>query len=142
MIKKGFKPAFICGTMVLAGILLFYVIPFISKDPQMFSKAMDTYRNAALGEWRGQHPEEKLKFMQNLHLIMSISVVFLMGLLFWLKRKQWDLRYFALGSLKIYLAFFYAFLQVPYYYLMMIPVAVSLVVIYCSFTFNIKKAPQ
>ena len=170
MIKKGFKPAFICGCMVLAGILLFYLIPFISQDPQMFSKAMETYKNAALGEWRGQHwnagvmdqgqlfngtgfaswvyafsegsPEDKLAFMQKLHLIISFGVVLFMTLIFWFKRHEWDLRYFAIGSLKIYLAFFYAFLQVPYYYLMMIPVAVSLITIYCSFNLSIKKAPQ
>lgn len=170
MIKKGFKPAFTCGCMVLAGILLFYIIPFVSQDPQMFSKAMDTYRNAALGEWRGQRwlggnvsqgtlfngtgfaawvyaftdgtPEDKLHFMQNLHLIVSCGVVLIMTGIFWIKRHVWDMRYFALGSLKIYLAFFYAFLQVPYYYLMMIPVGVSLIVLFSSFELSIKKAPQ
>jgi len=68
----------------------------------------------------------KLHLLQRIHLLMSLLAVVLPAFLFFRQRKHYDLRLFLIGSLKIYLAVFYAFIQIPYHYLYLVPAILTL----------------
>ena len=81
--------------------------------------------------WGGT-TQEKLKMFQLLQLWVLIFITGILILWYWmLGRKKvlsWPLM--VTGSLKIYLAFFYAFVQIPYVYLFMVPAIISVFCIY------------
>jgi hypothetical protein len=112
------------------------------------------YTAAAFGEWRGQSWQKdgdlpfqlsqaygfaiyfyqwgkgeiihRLKLTQIVHLIICIALPLATLLWFWLrKNKRLPLNWFLLLSLKLYLVFFFAFIQVPYAYLFFTPLLVS-----------------
>ncbi|SDJ81307.1 hypothetical protein SAMN05421823_101174 [Catalinimonas alkaloidigena] len=142
----------------VVGVLLVYIIPFMSQNWTAPFRAMQAYETAALGEWAGQAWQEpgakpfqlfqgygfaaffhdfgggalldRLHSLQRTHLWLSLAAVVAMGVLFFRYRRRIDSRYFALISLKVYFAFFYNFIQVPYGYLFIVPVMLSVVVIF------------
>jgi hypothetical protein len=73
--------------------------------------------------------EEKFTFAKSIHLYLVFSITILLTLVYAIIRKSIDYRLFLLCSLKIYLAVFYSFIQVPYSYLFMVPVFYSIVLI-------------
>jgi len=153
-----------CITVLLA-VLLIYVIPFLSRDWESFYRGYKYYDNSAMGEWRKHTDEqypmqlhsgigfaytfyeklsgipvfERLKLLQKTHLILSFGITVLMGVWYWLNKKLIDYRIFLQASLKIYLAFFLAFIQVPYEYLMIVGNFVSIAIICEQLRF--KKQP-
>lgn len=119
-----------------------------------FSNAHKAYHDAAVGEWSGQawqQPGEKpyqlfrgigfagwlyevipgdvvtkVNIAQKIHLLLSCLVSLLLGIFYYVYREKLNYRVFLLGSLKVYLAVFYNFIQVPYNYLFLSMIFVSL----------------
>ncbi|MFC2114329.1 hypothetical protein ACFLRI_03170 [Bacteroidota bacterium] len=154
--EKKYKSV-ITGVYVLILVGLFYLIPFLSKDPEIFSRGYDYYTKAALDEW---HPhtwqnendkpfqlfrgigfaswfyqsgkgtvEHRLELARKTHMILTILTALAMGLLYLYFRRKVPDRLYLLLSLKIYLVVFYAFIQVPYIYLQLVPIFVSTLII-------------
>lgn len=142
------------GFIMFAGFLIFYAIPFLSEDTSIFIKGYDYHTDAALQSWKtsdwqpAEDPpfalfkgfgmagffyeyvpgdlETKLKACQRFHFIASIFTVILLGGIFYKIKNKIDYRIFLLGSLKIYLVIFYNFIQIPFNYLFLTLVMVSL----------------
>lgn len=153
--KKGWKPVAIATCILVAGILLIYVLPFLSRFPESFGNAQAYYTKGALMEWDGQewqkpgdHPYQISRGLgmawwfyrlfpgtlpdriYALKLVHAGGAV-LLGLWFavlLLRRKYNHVPsgVFLLGSLHAYLWFFYSFIQVPYPYLYIVPLTVSI----------------
>ncbi len=139
--------------LTLGSILLIYVFPFLRKDFSIFLNGYHYHSIAALVEWTpgrtgpGAVPwhlyrgyglavffyefipgslDFRLHVLQRSHLIISLLAVLLPALAFFRHRGRYELRIFLLGSLKIYLAVFYAFIQIPYHYLYLVPAIIVL----------------
>jgi len=148
--EAGRRHTLLVGVITVAGILAFYVIPFLSKDWTIFTHALAEYRMATLGEWTRSHVENneghvfnglgmaswfhtyapgdmahKIAWLQRAHLLISGGVVLLFGGLYWRLRHRIDYRILALVALQLYLSFFYAFIQIPYAYLASLTLFVS-----------------
>jgi hypothetical protein len=148
------RRALVISVGVLAGILLLYVVPFLSQDWGMFMRVQQEYSQLAVGEWSHLEPLaetgdkpyhlykglgaaasfyafgtgsllERIQLLKNFHFFFSGLVVVLAGILYLRSRLRIDYRLFALISLKIYLATFYHFIQVPYLYLTALSVFAS-----------------
>jgi hypothetical protein len=131
-------------TMLLSGILilfLFYILPFLIKDPGIFLNGYRYHETAAIEEWMKTPPEhlekgiglalffyrfapgeidQKLDLLQQVHLFTSLLSVLLMGIFYWLKRPNTP--NFLAASLLIYLTLFYSLIQIPYTYLFVTPI--------------------
>ena len=129
--------------LVLAGVVLLYVVPVLSHDWGLFMRVQKVYTETALGEWKhlnglGQPMHlynglgltnlvfhngptdvlERLKLAKMVHLGAILTVVAGTALYYWRQRRpRTNYRVFAVIALKLYLATFYALLQVPYSYL-------------------------
>ncbi|MBA3828296.1 MAG: hypothetical protein H0X33_05120 [Taibaiella sp.] len=141
----------IIGIVVLVGII--YVIPFLSKDWSTFYVAHTTnYETIPIVEWRHQNKDGLPVHLYNgfglAHLfyqkyhgpdlqhgydllkrtltIATSGSLFIMGIWYWRNRKNIDYRLFLLGSFKIYLSIFFAFIMIPYMYLIMVGNFVSI----------------
>jgi len=137
--------------ILLAGILAIYVLPFLLQDPSIFFNGYRYHSVAALAEWTPRGADawpwhlyrgyglalffyeyipgslvHKLHVLQRSHLILSLLAVLLPTLLFFRNRGRYELRLYLTGSLKIYLAVFYAFIQIPYHYLYLVPAILTL----------------
>lgn len=137
--------------------IVIYIIPFLSKDITSFTDSLASYTVAAVGEWQpywqkaSEKPYhlfrgigvagifydfvpgnvlERIKLLQASHLITSLLSVFLLGIFYLFKRRKINISIFLIASLKIYFVFFYYFIQVPYSYLMMVPLFTSFALIY------------
>lgn len=132
-------------------ILLCYIIPFLSKDWTVFYKTNTGYAGM---NWEWQHlcdnglPCNLFNGVGFAHLyynlygqanykaafeicrlvffIASIGVCILMGIWYWVNKKKIDYRIFLLASLKIYLSVFFACMIVPYDYLMITGLLISI----------------
>jgi len=136
-------------------IVAMYIIPFMTKDWHIFTNAMDTYTNAAVGEW--EHIDkytgkpmhlykgvgfahlfneniqnwdtlDKVKRLQKIHFILCLAVTLAMGIWYWFNWNKIEMRIFLMASFKIYLTIFLAFIQVPYIYLMVVANFVSIAI--------------
>lgn len=152
----GRRHALLVGGLVALGILGIYVVPFLSKDWTIFTHALAEYRISSLGEWSRVNPatglplhltnglggapwvhrllatqpvEVQLAWMQRLHLAASVGIVGLLAAFYWRYGHHYDYRYFALVALKLYLATFFFFLQVPYAYITSLSVLLSVFVL-------------
>ncbi|MCB9283946.1 MAG: hypothetical protein H6563_07735 [Lewinellaceae bacterium] len=158
-IGKGFKPAFATGLYTLLGVLLLYILPFWIKDPGILKRGLDYYEQTAIGQWQTQpwqepgarpfHLDQGLSFAilfydfgngtaqdrlaanrtAQLWVCLLAAVGLAFGYYFW-KKRGLDSRLYALGSLKAYLTIFYAFLHVPFSYLFMVPLFLTVAVVY------------
>ena len=134
-----------------------YIVPFLSKDWRLPFKSYKGYDVAALGEWSRENKDGKplqlfagtgfayffytrlthisiaarIKILQHMHLIFSLSVTILSGIWYWFKRNKINYKIFLAGSFKIYLAVFLFLIQVPYEYLMCVGNFVS-IAIFCE----------
>ncbi len=147
--QENKKKAFISGLIIFAGIILIYILPFLSQDWTTFSKGQGHYDRAAMGAWTAGDDDGfpyalkhgfglavhfydaegdvfgQIKNIQHVHLIGSILAAAFVGLIFFFRRKKVELSYFFLWGLKFYFAIFYALIQVPYPYLYLVPVMLS-----------------
>lgn len=155
------------GVYVLLLVSILYFIPFLKHDTSIIKKGYDYYTEAAVGEWNlkdwqqaDDKPlhlfrgigfagyyydfakgdiQDKLTSLKRTHLSLSILVVLIMGLLYFRFKNKVADRLYLLLSLKIYLTVFYAFIQVPYVYLQMVPLFLSVMII-TSISIETKKA--
>lgn len=151
------KQLFIATGVAATMVLIFYVLPFLTRDPHLFFDAYHYYGKAAHFEWThlvdGEHPvnlfagtgfawffythftalpvEGRIALLQRVHLITCLSVVAVMTLWYVRNRKNINSRIFLMGSFKIYLAFFLFLIQVPYEYLMSVGNFLS-IVLFCE----------
>jgi hypothetical protein len=147
------KNAIMIAIFTIVGIILIYG-PFLAKDPSIFLNGYAYHTHAALAEWNGKswQPEgdkpyqifrgigfaayfhdfangsiaERLKTLQIYHLTISILIIVVLGFIFYRFKSKLDYKMYALAGLKVYLAFFYNFIQIPYIYLFIVPIFVSL----------------
>jgi hypothetical protein len=148
------KRSIYTAIILLTGMLVTFIIPFFLSHPHIFEASYAQYNIAALGEWNGQSWQkpgdlpfqlsqgygfaiyfyqwgkgeiiQRLKLAQMVHLIICIALPLATVLWYWLrKNKRLPLNCHLLFSLKLYLVFFFAFIQVPYAYLFLTPLLVS-----------------
>lgn len=146
--------------LVVAGIVLLYLVPFLSTDFGMFFRGLKAYASAAAGEWKGQswqavsdkpfqlfrgtglaayfydHSqgsiEQKIDLYKSIHLISVILITALLCGWFFIagRKQQFYMPLIASASLKIYFSFFYGLIMIPYVYLFIVPVITSFIVLY------------
>lgn len=149
--EAGWRHALLVAGITGAGLVGLYIMPFLSKDWTIFTHALSEYRIATLGEWSRHdasgHPPHvfnglglaaffypahdgllaaRIALLQRVHLLASGGVVALMGGVYWWLRGRVSYQAFALLALKLYLATFYAFIQLPYAYLISLSPFISL----------------
>ncbi len=136
-------------------ICILYIIPFLSKDWTSFYRAyVLNYSEAPFNEWQrlnlqqlpGQlfsgtgmahlfylkyvktNPHAGFVEIKKVIFIVSLSVLTLLGIWYWFCRKKINHRIFLLASFKIYLSVFLAFIVVPYLYLEVTAIFVSIAI--------------
>lgn len=138
-------------------VLLLYVLPFMTRDPRLFIDGYHYYDKAALFEWTHLNKDDKpanlfagtgfayfiytrftnvdvperIAILQRLHLFASVGICVIIGVWYFLKRKQADYKIFLMCSFKIYFSVFLFLIQVPYEYLMSVGNFVS-VAMFCE----------
>lgn len=157
--EYGFKDAFRIGLYIVAGIVLFYILPFLSQRPEAFSKGMAYYADTVNTMWfpkEWQKPTDKPFYLMNgltfsiyfydfmdgevlsrlgankwVHLIISILAAVGIFMYYWFNRmKNFNVRLYLIFALKIYLVVFFSFMYVPFTYLWMLPLFMSLPILY------------
>ena len=160
-VAESRKKAIILTGIIISAVVFIYIIPFLSKDYRIFQKGMAYYDVATLGEWhpkafqnKNDRPfhlskgvgaaiyfydfskedaATKISVLKKVHLLLSVSIILLLSLAFIKYRNKYDPRVFSLSALKIYLAVFYTFIQIPYCYLYIVPVFLSIVLVASGF---------
>ena len=158
-IERGFPTVLRTGLVVALGVLLLYVLPFLSKDWSILTDGLAYYQKTAVGQWYpqgwqtdGEPPahlyrglslapyfyddvaltvEDRLARNQKWHLAASAFAALLLfaGYLYG-RRRTWPVRAYLLCGLKFYLIIFYSFLYVPFAYLYMLPLLLSMAILY------------
>jgi hypothetical protein len=157
--RKGWKPSLVVVAGIIAGVLLLYVIPFLSKDWTLPSKVVSAYDGAAYGLWEkpaawqapGEPPfyltrgvgfniyvydwfkgDPKAQFaaVKKINLYLGIGFAAFLFALWWWKRKVWNARAYWLLALKAYISVFLCFFPAPFTYLWQIPLFLSAAIWY------------
>ncbi len=150
--KSGNKrKAVLIGEIAIVFAILIYWLPFLRIDPSIFIQGYRYHTNAALGEWTRDMQvfngsvylrnglgftsyalawipgtlAHKLAIYKNIHLLACIVVVIGMGWYYIKHHTSYDVYVFLLFSFKVYLVVFYVFIQIPYKYLLFLPVMIS-----------------
>ena len=153
-------------------VVLLYIIPFLSKDWGILLQGFQNYNHSGIGEWQHinattglpyhifggfgfayviyQHfPDlsllEKFSLVKNIHLTAVLSTVAVLGVIYFKTKSFIPYSIFILASFKIYLAVFLYFIQVPYQYLMLmdlyLSIALLILLLYHSSPFQSSKIP-
>jgi hypothetical protein len=156
------KKAVVVAATALGMLLVFYWLPFLRKDPMIFIKGYQYHTTAAYGEWLNDLSVLKGKFYlyngfgftawalkfipgdlkhiltsyQRLQLALCFVTVVSLLYYFVKNRTIIDTETFLLFSFKIYLTVFYAFIQIPYKYLYLMPVIISSVLLVMAFRYR------
>ncbi len=163
---KSVQAFWMAAVMVLF-ILLFYALPYLRVDPDLFKKGYDYYTQATIAEWKNAEQggfwhlgngmgfskwifdatrplpvEETVNVVRKIHLVACLLTVFGLLLLYLRLRRKTTLHTYLLFSLKIYLSVFYAFVQIPYKYLFLLPVAVTAGLLLHSFRAPATENPE
>lgn len=156
---EGWKSVFRMSAVAVAGVLLLYILPFLMKDPAIFTKGLAYYDKTAVGQWQiqgwqspGDKPYHlthglsfsewiydhvggdmlnKLSTAKKIHLIACFFSAVLMLLVFiFYRNKSLDINCYALVALKFYLTVFYGFWYVPFPYLYTLPLFISIPILF------------
>ena len=150
--EKGFAQVFKVSLWVLAGVLMLYIIPFLSKDVEIFINGLKYYGKTAESAWAWQREDgrplmliggfsqaiffydfaggemlDRLKLNRTFHI--CICFVTALGIFwnYWRNRKKGlNITIYLLITLKLYLVIFYGFFYVPFKYLFQLPLLLSL----------------
>ncbi|MEZ4828741.1 MAG: hypothetical protein R3C61_21015 [Bacteroidia bacterium] len=155
-VKENKPYALKLGLMVFGGVMLFFVLPFVAPDHEVLAKGENAYFRAAMASWSMSEAdresgkkvphvmrdetgfaswvyllsekgaEEKIRLIQKIHLGVSLGTALLIGLGWLLVRWKIPAKYYFLFTLKLYLGLFYAWIQVPFFYLFITPLFLSL----------------
>ncbi len=136
--------------VVIAGVILLYLLPFMTKDHRIFQKGLKHHKIAALGAWKDhpEHPytlyrglgltylfyernnktlENRLTYLQTCQISALICLCLGLGFLFhFTKHSIINCNLHMLGSFKLYLTLFYHLIQIPYPYLFLVLIAVDI----------------
>ncbi len=146
----------IAAGVAAAGVLLLYVVPFMLPQPELLWKAQQTYASATLAEWerdagRPVHlwagrglaiyffnmstmgMAARLVCLQITGVAVSLLAAAGLGWYYHRHRTHVNTGFFLAGSLKIMLTIFYAFVQIPYFYLYLVPVGATIGLLYAIF---------
>ena len=154
LFKEKKTNLFQIGGWLALGILGLYVIPFLAEDPTIFKQGYDYHTKAAeisfvLLPWQaeGELPAvisngfgmaiyydqfidgsaaDKLWALKSTHLSLLCLTVLISMIVFYKIKDKMDYRIFLLGTLKVYLVIFYNFIQIPFGYLFLTMVFISL----------------
>lgn len=138
---------------VTASILLFYVVPFLLKDPTILTQGVAYHNNAAVAEWKGygEPPvswtmEQGIHFAKHLHdltggdaahqvfvarVVQASSMLLLLFAGLWgyrRWRRQVNFYDYSLLMLYFFVVFFYAFGPLTYRYYLIVPLSLSAVI--------------
>ncbi len=157
--EYGFKGAFKIGLYIVGGIILFYILPFLSQRWEAFGKGMAYYADTVNTMWfpkPWQAPTDKPHYLVNgmtfsiyfydfmdgqvldrlsankwVHLVVSILTAAGIFFYYWFNRmKDLDVRLYLIFALKIYLVVFFSLMYVPFTYLWMLPLFMSIPILY------------
>jgi len=144
------KKAIYISLLTSVAVLGLYVIPFLVKDTALISKGLAHHHTATVETWeridkRGEIPifttgvslghifahlgsgstSQKIQILQITQLTLIFA--FLLSAFFYYRKRKTEiyLPYFWLATLKIYLAIFFVFNQMPYVYYFLSPLMVS-----------------
>jgi hypothetical protein len=149
-------------TLVLVSVAFFmacYWWPFLRTDGGIFLKGYLYHTHAALGEWQRDLAihngsanlrnglgftsfalallpgtlENVLTTYRILHFALCCGTVIALGAYFY-RHRHIPVQQYMLFSLKVYLTVFYAFIQIPYKYLFLVPIMVSCALLGSMFT--------
>lgn len=155
---KGWKKMGLTFTITAIFVLIVFVLPFLTQDPHLLSKIVGNYENGTLVEWKGQSWQaegaEPFQLARGIGLAIFFKKMFepdLMSGIIWLKKVAIVLcllttllvcflfyksantphsnKWILLGGLKLYFVFFYHFVLIPYPYLFLLPMTISLVLL-------------
>ncbi len=155
-IERGFKPVFQVSLWVLAGVAVLYVIPFLSKDWNIFFEGLAYYGKTAETVWANERGDGRplilIKGLSHaiyfydflsgdllerlrMNRVFHIGICFLTaaGLFFnyWKNRNNGlNVAIYLLIGLKLYLVVFYCFFYVPFRYLFQLPMLLTIPIIY------------
>ena len=137
---------------VTAGfVLLIYILPFLLPDPGALGRGLNAYSVATEYAWQQDGPggrpihlysgagfasvfleqldhyslADRIRSLQKTQLAVSLGAVVLMGLWYVRVRSRIDRRIFLMASFKIYMGLFLALMQIPYTYLMITGLFIS-----------------
>ena len=141
----------------IAFILVVFVLPFMTKDPDLVSKIFSNYDNGAAGEWSthswqesGAEPYQLARglgaaiFVKRMyeydirdgihHLKQAgFALSFLTGifLIYLYQRNRIFVNHdwVLLGGIKLYFTFFYTFVLIPYPYLYILPLTITVMIV-------------
>ena len=140
----------IAGT-VAVGIVALYIVPYLSHNWGLFMEVQRSYTDAAAYEWKHLNSEgmpihlynglgfasffykyghgslyDRIGLLKTVHVGLLVSIVATAAVVYYRQHvPRTDYRVFVVVVLKVYLATFYAFLQVPYAYLVTLGVFMS-----------------
>jgi hypothetical protein len=157
LVNRGFKEFVIINLYLLIGVLVLF-IPFIIHDLNIFIEGLKYYGQATLGEWKVQdwqaleekpytisrgygfaiyfHDfikgsiERRLNTLKLVHLILSIFSGLSVFVIYKLKKSRIkDAKVFLMFGLKFFLMVFYIFIQIPYDYLFIVPLFLTVAIL-------------
>jgi len=155
-IERGHKDLIKVASFVIIGILGLYIIPFLSKDWNLFVNGLKHYATTAEIPWTWTTDDdrplilsngfstaiffydtiagdtlERLKVAKYFHVGMCFLAAVL---IFWnylrMRKKGLNLKIYLLITLKFYLVIFYGFFTVPFIYLYQLPLLLSIPILY------------
>ncbi|HEX8328675.1 MAG TPA: hypothetical protein VF629_14125 [Hymenobacter sp.] len=147
---------------VAVGILVLYVVPFLSHDWGMFMRVQAAYTEVGLNEWNHLNAAgrpmhlfngiglgnffyhhmhgpllERLQALKTVQVTLLLLTVAGSAWLYWRQQApRTDYRVFSVIVLKAYLTTFYAFVQVPYAYLATVGLFLSLYLAFIAARFG------
>jgi len=155
-LKEKRATIFLCIYSIVFALTLF-IIPFLLKDPTIVFKGFEGFTDVYLLEWKGQswqapgdNPYQLFnglgfanyfysfwpgELVNKIHAIVSVQLLanILVPVLSFLFMKRFSrntgIERYQLLTLKICLLAFYAFIVVPYQYLFMVPLFVSVSIV-------------
>jgi len=162
--EEGRTHALTVMGITAVGVLMLYVFPFWIQDTTIFTQGLAHHAGVSQKAWSYEpwftpegrpgvlswgiglgrfffdywpgEPVARLKALTLAQMIGSLVVSLVMGLLYPVFKKRIDYRLFLLFSLQLYLTVFYHLYALPFIYYMMVPVLVSIVVVYGTFNLN------
>lgn len=152
--EKGWRPALYIAGIVIGGIVVLYVLPFLSNNWQAFGLSYQYYSDATLVEWQDR-PDlgrpyhlyngvgmaywfyqlwpgelvERITAMRYTQIALCLLTTLILGGWYIRQSRTIHWRWFLVAAFQVYMTVFYVFVQIPYAYLYIVPVLVSMMVV-------------